>query len=443
MNVVNHKKLPNNINLYNAIEILPENIAIYRDINKCIDCGLCKEICKEREHIKDICHGKKCINCGQCIQSCPVGALLPKNDILKVNNALKSQKICIAYTSPSVRVSLGDYFGKERGTFVQGKLVTALRNLGFKYVFDVTFGADLTVIEEAAELVQRIETGGVLPMFTSCCPSWVSYIEKFHPEILPNLSTCKSPIGMQGAIVKDYFAKIANINPNDLFTVAITPCTAKKYEIARKEITGTDAVLTVEEFSILLKAQKIDFNNLEDGVYDSLLSEGSGAGMIFGNTGGVMEATLRTTYKILTGNNLSNEVIEYNEVRGFTNVREAQIRMGDMLLNVAVVHQLSCVIPLLEDIKSGKSKYHFIEVMNCLGGCIGGGGQPKSGNGNEMNVKKLRIDSLYRKDTKSEIRLCHQNPDIVKLYNEFLNNPLSEKSKEILHTTYTNKENNY
>lgn len=423
----------------NAIKIYKENVAIQRDEQKCIDCGICTKICKEREGITDICNGKACINCGQCIQKCPTGALSPKCDKEILLNAIKGNNICIAYTSPSVRVSIGDEFGMEKGTFAQGKLVSALRKLGFKYVLDVTFGADLTIIEEANELVNRIKNNKNLPMFTSCCPSWIKYAEQYFPEILPNISTCKSPIGMQGEIVKNYFTNKHNIDKNNIYTVAITPCTAKKYEINRKEITGTDLVITVKELSEIIKESNIDFNTLEDCDYDSLLGEGTGAGMIFGNTGGVMEAALRTAYNILTGEDLQNKSIKFKDVRGMENVKETTLHINGLDLNIAVIHKMSSAIPILEDVKNGKSKYHYIEIMNCLGGCIGGGGQPKILPKDEIEVKQKRIESLYNRDVKRKLRCSHRNPEIIKLYKEFLGEPLGEKSEKLLHTKYIDR----
>lgn len=425
--------------LENAIPIDSDNIAIERDISRCIDCGMCTNICKNREGINDICHGKACVNCGQCIQFCPTGALIPKKDILKFKKAKEEGKILIAYTSPSVRVAIGDELGYETGSFIPGKLVASLRKLGFKYVLDVTFAADLTIMEEANELIERIKNNKTLPMFTSCCPAWIKYAEIFYPEIIPHISTCKSPIGMMGAVVKNYFSLKNNIDKDNIYTVAITPCTAKKFEIAREEISGTDLVLTTKELSDLIKNEKIDFKSLDDSEFDSLLGTGSGAGVIFGNTGGVMEAALREAHYILTGEELDKSNINYNEVRGMDNVREATITIGEKQINIAVVHQMSSAIPLLEEVKKGTSKYHYIEIMNCLGGCIGGGGQPKAFN--EKQVKEKRIESLYENDKNSNIRISHQNPDIIKIYNEYLEKPLSSRAEELLHTTYQDRSN--
>lgn len=429
----------NAIDYNNAIKISEDNICIKRISEKCINCGVCTNTCAEREGITDLCEGKACVNCGQCIQKCPTGALVPKSDIEKFETALNNGKICIAYTAPSVRVALGDAFDMPHGEFVQGKLVSALRSIGFKYVLDVTFGADLTIMEEANELVERIKNDGKLPMFTSCCSAWIKYAEMFYPEILEHISNCKSPIGMQGEIVHNYFTKKMNLNKEDIFTVAITPCTAKKYEVAREEIGGTDCVLTTRELIEMLKNKNIDIKNLEDSNYDSLLGEGSGAGMIFGNTGGVMEAALREANYILTSNYL--ESIEFNEVRGLDNVKEAFVTIDDIVLNIAIVNGMSYAKPLLEDVKNGVSKYHYIEIMNCYGGCIGGGGQPRMDDDDEIMIKEKRIASLYKKDTESKYRYSHYNEDIQKVYEEFLDKPLSEKSEDLLHTKYFDRSN--
>lgn len=427
--------------LKKAIPIAENNIAIKRIEEKCIDCGVCSATCKKREGINNICEGKACVNCGQCIQLCPTGALVPKSDIYKLKQAISQNKVCIAYTSPSVRVAIGDSFGMEKGEFAQGKLVSALRQVGFKYVFDVTCGADLTIMEEANELVERIKNNGKLPMFTSCCPAWIKYAEQYYPEILDNISTCKSPIGMIAEIVQNYFLDKVNLKSNDVYTVAITPCTAKKYEVARAEIGGTDIVLTTTELAELVKEQNIDLKNLPEDDYDSLLGEGSGAGMIFGNTGGVMEAALRTTYNILTGKELENNAIEFESVRGLENVKEAVVDINGLKINIAIAHQMASAIPIIEDVKNGTSKYHYIEIMNCFGGCIGGGGQPKIKPGDEKDVKQKRIDSLYNRDKSDKIRTSYKNPEVMKIYNDFLGKPLGEKAEELLHTKYEDKSN--
>lgn len=425
----------------NAVIIDKNNVSIERLVDKCIDCGICKKTCIEREGIDFGCNGKLCINCGQCLQFCPTGAIVSKSPILKINEAIKNNKILIAYTSPAVRVALGDAFGLEAGSFTQRKLVGVLRMLGFNYVLDTTFGADLTIMEEVAELLTRIKENKFLPMFTSCCPSWIKFAEINYPEILKNISTCKSPIGMQGAVVKSYFKEKKNLKEEDLFTVAITPCTAKKYEIKRDEITGTDEVLTISELISVIKDKNIKYDEIVESDYDNLLGEGSGSGVIFANTGGVMEAALRTANYMITGQNLKDEDINFKELRGMENVKEATINIGGINLNVCVIHQMSSAIPILEDVKNGTSKYQYIEIMNCYGGCIGGGGQPKNIAEREKEIKTARINSIYNKDSDSKIRFSHENSDVLRLYDEFLEKPFSPKAEKLLHTEYYDKSN--
>lgn len=421
----------------NAVKISNNNVAIQRDIEKCINCGICKQTCKIREGLDFGSDADLCLNCGQCVQTCPTLALMPKSDKNKLYEQLNSDKICIAYTSPSVRVSIGEVFHKETGSFEQKKLVGLLKKLGFNYVFDTTTGADLTVMEEASELIDRIKNNKKLPMFTSCCPAWVKYLEDYHSDLLENLSTCKSPIGMQGMIVKEYFAKKMNIDKDKIFTVAITPCTAKKFEIKRPEIKGTDLVITVLELADIVKEKNLKYDDIVEADFDPILGEGTGSGMIFGNTGGVMLAALRTAYYLLTGNNLDESKLTTKELS--ENLKEITVDINGLQLNTLIVHQLSKVNEILDDIKNGKSKYHFIEVMNCVGGCIGGGGQPKLNMDNELSLKQKRIDSLNNKDENSSVRYSHDSIIIKNLYDEFLGHPLSGISEELLHTTYTDR----
>lgn len=423
----------------NSVRISDTNVSIDRLIDKCINCGLCVQTCIKREGMKFDKNSELCVGCGQCIQTCPVNALIPDFDYDRFKEAKEKGKICICYTSPAVRVSIGDIFNKEYGSFELSKLIGLLRMIGFDYVFDTTFAADLTIMEEANELVHRIRNGGKLPMFTSCCPSWIKYAEQFYPEILDNISTCKSPIGMFGVIIKEYFAKKNNINKDDIYTVAITPCTAKKYEVNRDEIIGTDLVITINELETIIEKNNIKYDDIKESEYDSFFKEGSGSGVIFGNTGGVMEAALRTAYHIITGENLKE--IEFNSVRGFDNVRETVVNIGNLKLNVCVIHEMSSAKQILEDVKNGTSKYHYIEIMNCLGGCIGGGGQPKALINKEKEIKEARIKSLYERDKNNPIRFSHENPQIKKLYEEFLGEPLSKKSCKLLHTEYKDKSN--
>lgn len=427
--------------LKNAVEISDCNICIERNIEKCIDCGICKQTCIKREGMDFKERSKLCVGCGQCIQSCPFNAIKPKYEYEEFIKAKNEGKICIAYTSPATRVSIGDLFKKEHGSFEQDKLVGLLKELGFDYVFDTTFAADLTIMEEANELVERINNKDKLPMFTSCCPAWIKYAEQFYPEILDNISTCKSPIGMMGQVVKEYFTQKNNIDKKNIYTVAITPCTAKKYEVKREEISGTDSVITVSELASIIKEKNISYDDIIPSSFDTFFEMGSGAGMIFGNTGGVMEAAIRTAYYKITGENLAEEKIEFKSVRGLDNVKEATIYINDLPLKVAVIHQMSSAKEILESVKNGTCKYDYIEIMNCLGGCVGGGGQPKFNLNNEKEILKNRIDSLYKQDNSLKIRNSHDNPQIIKIYKEFLIKPLSNKAIELLHTKYFDKSN--
>lgn len=425
----------------NAIKISEDNPSIVRLIDKCVNCGICTQTCVIREGMNFDANSELCVSCGQCIQTCPTKALIPKQEFNLFQKAKKSGKICIAYTSPAVRVSIGEAFRKEYGSFEQEKLVGLLKKIGFDYVFDTTFGADLTIMEEASELVERIKNNKNLPMFTSCCPAWVKYAEQFYPEILDNISTCKSPIGMMGTVVNEYFTKENNIEKKDIYTVAITPCTAKKYEIKREEISGTNLVITVNELVDIIKTQNIKYDDIPKCDYDSFFKEGSGAGVIFGNTGGVAEAALRTAYYLLTNKNLDKEKIEFDAVRGYDNVKEASIKINNKTINICVIHGMSNAKEILESVKNDTSKYHFIEIMNCQGGCIGGGGQPKIEIYNEREIKEKRITSLYQRDNKNPIRCSHENPQINKIYENFLDKPLSSKSHKLLHTKYKDKSN--
>ena len=428
-----------------------ENPGITSILEKCINCGICKNIC---ENTVGICYSDKindnpaCISCGQCILNCPMASLVPKSDYQKVKQEIEnSNKIVVALTSPSIRVSVGEMFELDAGTNVEGKVVTALRKLGFDYIFDTTFGADLTIMEEASELIERIKNKKNLPQFTSCCPSWIKYAEIYHPELLPNISSCKSPIGMQTTMIKTYFAKTKNIDPKNIVTVAITPCTAKKMEIKRKElrdsglywnldISDGDYVLTVRELADFIKEEQIDFLSLEENHYDDIFGRGSGAGAIFGNTGGVTEAAIRSVYYMLTGESPKEKLLNYEPVRGLENIKEATVNIKGLNINVAVVHGLPNLEKLL---KNGMIKYHFIEVMNCRGGCIGGGGQPLVPIPKLDEIRQKRIEGLYKCDTISNVRNSYENPDINKIYDEFLEKPLSEISHKLLHTTYQDR----
>jgi ferredoxin hydrogenase len=356
-------------------------------------------------------------------------------------------KIVIASTAPAIRVSLGEMYRLPPGTNVEGKMVGALKQLGVDHVLDVTFSADLTVMEESSELLQRLEENAKnpLPMFTSCCPGWVRFAKLFYPTLLPNLSTVKSPVMMQGALIKTYFAQTMGIDPARIVHVALTPCTAKKAEILlpgmntagiahnQPAMRDVDIVLTCREIAYLLNERNVSLLQAQDAPYSSLMGTGSGAGMIFGNTGGVMESTLRTAYKLLNGNSPPSEFFDLRAVRGFDNVRQASIDLGKRTLNVAVVHGINMVQPLIEAIQAGTQKFDFVEVMACSGGCIGGGGQPIQSNANVAQARQLRRNALYQRDVGKEVRLSSDNPQIKAIYNEFLGKPLGEKATKLLH----------
>lgn len=423
----------------NAVVFSDENKGVEKDDAKCIDCGICKETCDRITGLDFGLRVEECLACGQCVITCPTFSLMPKKDKNKVLKALKEGKKLICYTSPAIRVSIGEAFGYEPGTFLKGKLVGVLRMLGFTYVFDTTFGADLTIMEESAELKNRLENNGVLPMITSCCPAWVKYAEMKYPEILDHLSTCKSPIGMQGAMVKSYYLEKTGLKEDEVFTVAITPCTAKKFELARVELEGTDAVITIRELIEWIKEEKIDFEQIEESNFDDLLGEGSGGGTIFGSTGGVMESAIRNLYHMYTNESLEKANIDLSNIRSYDNVKEATVTIQGKDIRVAVIHKLSAAKPILEEIKAGTSPYHFIEIMNCEGGCVGGGGQPVHQTEEETNVKEKRRKGLYHRDEEVRTKAPYENPEIQKIYQEFLVAPNSEIAHKYLHTSYINR----
>ena len=427
------------------VPIDKDNVSIWRDESLCIKCGACKSVCKYNVCVYDYYDLDKtndraiCINCGQCSLVCPVRSIREVNDVPKLKKAISGDKIVIFQTSPAVRVSLGEEFNMEPGTNVEGKMVRALRELGATYVFDTTFGADMTVMEEASELLERLESKKNLPMFTSCCPAWVKYVETFYPEFISNLSTVKSPISIEGSLIKNYFAKMNNIDINNIISIAVTPCTAKKYEIKRREFNNDiDYVITTRELANWIREANIDFNGLKDSSYDDIMSRGSGAGLIFGNSGGVMEASLRTAYHLLTGNNPKGKLLNFEEIRGLSNIKETSVDIGDMSLKVAIINGTGDAKKVLEKIKSGEH-YDFIEVMACEGGCVAGGGQPINHDKNIGEVKKERIKALYETDINNKIRNSYENKDVVRVYREFLGEPLSKKAHKILHTTYINR----
>jgi NADP-reducing hydrogenase subunit HndD len=389
--------------------------------------------------------------CGQCVTVCPTGALMPKSEIAKLDVARAEGKHLVVQTAPAVRAALGEAFGMPVGTPVTGKMVAALRRLGFDKVYDTDFGADLTIMEEAHELLDRVQNGGVLPMITSCSPGWVNFGETYYDDLLDHLSSCKSPHQMQGAIIKSYYAQVHGIDPKDIFAVSIMPCTAKKFEKDRPQmevngIRDVDCVLTVRELADLIKRSGIVFNRLPDEDFDhDIMGTATGAGVIFGVTGGVMEAALRTAYSVLEGK--EHDPIEFHEVRGFEGVREASIEMGGMEVKVAVASGMANASKLLDQIRAGESPYHFIEIMGCPGGCINGGGMPIVRNVFLPNedpdivdtYRAKRAAALYSEDERNTLRQSHNNPQIIELYEKFLGKPNSHKAHELLHTTYAGR----
>ena len=432
--------------------------SIVRDLNKCVLCGRCIRTCSEIQSVNVIdfvnrgaktqvltffnkgLNNVECSYCGQCILACPTGALREKTAVDEVWKAIsKPEKFVVVQTAPAVRATFGEEFGMPPGSLVTGKMGAALRRLGFDKVFDTQFAADLTIMEEGYELVGRIKNRDVLPMITSCCPGWIKYVEHFFPNCLDHLSTCKSPQQILGAIAKTYYAEKINKKPEDIFVVSIMPCIAKKFEAERPEmrdsgVQDVDAVLTTREAARMIKEAGIDFLNLPDEDFDKPLGMSTGAAVIFGATGGVMEAALRTAYEVVTGKTL--EKLEFTETRGMEGIKKADITLDGTILKVAVASGLSNARVLLEEVDAGKSPYHFIEIMACPGGCLGGGGQPIPTN---LEVRKMRAKAIYREDERKTIRKSHENPAIKALYQEFLDKPLSEKSHHLLHTHYTRR----
>lgn len=440
------------------IPISKDNVSIERDISKCIKCKMCKDICDNEVTVGRMYELEKtkskpmCINCGQCANFCPTEAIKEKIEFDKVKEIIKDKdKTVIVSIAPAVRVALGEEFGLQAGTYVEDKIISALRKLGFSYVLDITFAADLTIMEEASELVKRIKENKRLPLFTSCCPAWVKYAEIFYPELLKNLSTCKSPISMQGSIIKTYFANKMKIKPENIVNVVISPCTAKKYEIRRPEmnkageylkveqIRDNDYVITTRELASWIKEENIDFNNIQPSEFDNPLGRGTGAAIIFGNTGGVAEAALRTAYYLITETDLENNKINFEIARGMEGIKEAKVDINGTTIKVAIANGMKNAKILIDKLLSKEVYYDFIEIMNCNGGCIAGGGQPKITLAKLNETKQKRINSLYTKDENMKKRLSYKNPDIIEIYKEFLNEPLSEISKKLLHTKYEDK----
>ena len=435
------------------VPIDEDNISIMRREEKCIKCGMCAKICSEFVSVANNYDLSKtggraiCVNCGQCLKVCPVNSIIERRDYYKLKEELKDKsKIFIVSTSPSVRVALGDEFGFNMGSFVEGKMIALLRKLGFNYVLDTNFGADLTVIEEANELVTRIKNNKNLPQFTSCCPAWVKFVETFYPELIKNLSSTKSPIGMQGALIKTYFAKKMGIDPSKIVNVALTPCTAKKFEIKREELNSSDDynqianlkdmdyVITTHELCRWIREENIDFYKLEDSCFDKLMGEASGAGVIFGNTGGVMLASIRTAYHLITKNDPPKDIINLSSLKGNNSIKIANVQILDKNLKIAVVYGLANARLVIEKIKNGEH-FDFIEVMACPNGCVGGAGQPKH-LGEEELWQRKRVEGLFNRDLSLNNRLSYANPEIIELYQTFLGKPNGSLAKMLLHTKY-------
>ena len=438
--------------------------SIVRDFNKCILCRRCVAACKNVQHIGAIdvinrgfescistvgdcsLNNVNCTFCGQCIEACPTGALHEKESINDVWAKLKDpDTYVVVQTAPAVRVALGEEFQMPIGTNVAGKMVTALKRLGFDKVFDTNTGADFTIMEEANEFVKRFKKNDNLPMMTSCCPAWVKYIESYEPDLLPHLSSCKSPHQMFGALIKSYYANKMGINPEKIYTVSVMPCIAKKFERQRPEMQNdglwdVDNVITTRELSRMIKQANIEFTKLEDSEFDAPMGEATGAGAIFGTTGGVMEAALRTAQDTLTGKSLDK--IEFEQVRGGKGIKKATIEIAGKPIKVVAASGLSNARKILDEIKSGKADYQFVEIMACPGGCIMGGGQPikSSKIRSEVDVRKLRADSIYSIDEKSTIRKSHENPVLKKIYEEYLEEPGSYRAEKLLHTNYRKRE---
>ena len=435
------------------------NPAIVRDPAKCILCGRCVRVCEEIQSVAAIdfigrgsrtrigtafdegLNVSSCVNCGQCVMVCPTGALSEQSHVKQVLDALDDpDRFVVVQHAPAVSVSLAEEFGIKPGTDVCGTMTAAMRRLGFDRVFETSFSADLTIMEEGSELIQRIKNAGPLPMFTSCSPGWIKFLEQFYPDFLPNVSTCKSPQQMLGAIIKSYFAKREGIDPARIFSVSVMPCTAKKFEAQRPEMVPNglpdiDAVLTTRELARIIRIRDIDLSSLAPESPDTPFGQRSTAGKLFGASGGVMEAALRSAHYLLTGKEL--ERLEIKAVRGLDAVKGAEVTINGQKISVAVVSGLGNARKLLDEIRAGRDDLHFIEVMTCPGGCIAGGGQPYS---TDLSNVRARMQALYKIDHDEPVRTSHSNPEVIRLYEEFLGKPLGQKSHHLLHTKYAARE---
>lgn len=437
------------------VNISENNLSIKRDNDKCIKCGECARICSKIESINNNNINKSkepiCVNCGQCVKICPTNSINAKEDYKQVEQEIQKGKIVIVSTAPAVRVALGDEFGYKRGTFLEGKMVALLKELGFKYVLDTNFGADVTIMEEANELLNRLEQNNNLPLFTSCCPSWVKFVETYYPELINNLSSCKSPISMQGVLIKTYFAQKMGIDAKQIVNVTLTPCVAKKFEIKRNELNSSsninnapmqdnDYCITTNELIKWAKEKQIDLSKLDDQNFDCIMGESSGGGVIFGSSGGVMESALRMAYYYKTKETPPKQLLNYKPIRGIKGIKETTVIIGDKTITVVAVSGLANARVLINKIKNGEH-YDFVEVMACPGGCIGGGGQPKH-LGDEITTLKERQNSLYTKDKSKINKVAYENSEIKVLYDSYLKAPNSPLAKELLHTRYFDKSDN-
>lgn len=432
------------------------NPALVRDMTKCVRCGRCVEACQSVQSTNAIGYSQRstdfkittafehplsespCVYCGQCVAVCPVGALYEKDDTQKVWDALDNKDLhVIVQTAPAVRVAIGEEFGMERGAVATGQMVAAIRRLGFDKVFDTDFSADLTIMEEGTELLDRLKNGGTLPMITSCSPGWVNFVEKTYPDLLDHVSSCKSPQQMFGAVAKTYYADKMGIPRDKLFVVSIMPCIAKKYECQRPEMNGSgyqdvDVVLTTRELAKMIRLAGLDFNSLQEEEFDAPMGIGSGAGAIFGTSGGVMEAAVRTVYEIVTGK--EPESLDFTVCRGHEGIKEATLDLAGTPVKIAITNGLANARVIMDKIRKGEADYHFVEIMCCPGGCVGGGGQPFR---TTAAIKEHRMDGLYKVDKSLPLRQSHKNPQIKALYDEFLEKPNSHLAHELLHTHYT------